>query len=76
MALYHLSGISDENDMAITITADNIIAESSFLKLVQNNVFGIKDLLLSDTIILNGQIKAWYEQQGYSFAQLLVILNQ
>lgn len=74
MPVYEISGL-DGSDKPKFAVVDKIAAEQAFLKSVNLNLFGYKDILLSDSSILFGAVKNWYDANGYNFNQLLLILN-
>lgn len=74
MAIYSISGIGDKLIDQIEVT-DIDKAEANFFKMVQQNWFSMKDLLLSDRTILYGPVKTYFLKNGFDFNHLLVMLG-
>lgn len=73
MSLYKISGTNDETETVITINKDK--AESDFLVMVNLNVFGLKDLMLSNANVTYGLVKDYFKTEGFDFNNLLNILH-
>lgn len=71
MALYKLTGVDDTQSLEV----DAHWAEQSFLKMVNMNLFSMKDLLTQNLSVTNGTFKDWYIAQGYNFQTLVYILE-
>lgn len=68
MSLVRISGPSPESPL---ITVDKNMAWTSFLLMVQQNMFGIKDLLINGSDVTFTLVKAYCDQNGFDFSQLL-----
>lgn len=76
MALYIMSGPGDPIETEHpTIDVNPEIAWSSFLTMINFNMFSLKDLLLSNPQIVNTQLKNWCAGNSYDFNQLINFLN-
>lgn len=74
MALVSISGIGAANQ-ATTVTVDKDSAESNFLAMVNQNVYGLKTLMKQNPDITVGPVQQWYLANGYNFSRLLNILK-
>lgn len=72
MAIYKLTGVQPQTGI---IDVDPAMAEASFLKMVNMNLFSLKDLLLRNLSVTNGPFKQWYIAQGYDWQNFLNIIN-
>lgn len=73
--LYAISGPNDDAQPGGTVTVDADMAIKNFLVAVNLNLFSLKDLLLSDTNVLNGPVKLMFIQNNWPFDTLLKLLN-
>jgi hypothetical protein len=73
MALYKISGVN--NPSPVTVEVDTQKAITSFLTMVNLDLFSLKELLLSDMSVFNGPVKNYFLQKGFNFDTLVNILN-
>lgn len=72
MALFSVSGIGDTGK---SITVDKASAESGFLKLVNMDIFSLKQLLKNNMDIVYTDVQDYYNQNGLDFNLLLKFLQ-
>lgn len=76
MALFHISGVDDEETLSsLPITVNDQHAFTSFLVMVGLNLAGLKDFLNRNMSVTNSDVRAYCQRMGYDFNQLLIILN-
>lgn len=75
--LFELNGVPNNNPVVVSDIPTGL-AFSNFNVLVQNNILGLKDLLNSDSTVLNGPVKQIYHSNGMQsdYNTLLKILAQ
>lgn len=73
--LSKISGIGDVAPAMATVDVNKDQAEQSFLVMVTMDLFALKTLLNSNTMILYGPVKNYFKQKGFDFNKLLLILN-
>jgi hypothetical protein len=66
--LYSLSGPKDSLDQ---VQVNKQVAWTSFLFMVNNNIFSLRELLISHPEITTTQLKAWCLLNGFNYTQLL-----
>lgn len=71
--LYSISGTNAQTKATVTVTKR--MAEQDFLKLVNMNCFGLKDIMNDNPDVTNGPVKQYFADQGFDFNQLGLILK-
>lgn len=75
MPVYQISGVGAVNNALTSIEVDKATAEASFLTMVIRNDFSLRDVLKSDAVILDTQVRQFYASQGYDFEHLKAVLS-
>ena len=73
--LYSISGVSDTPAPVKSVTANKDAAWVSFLLMVKENLFNVRDLLTQNPDVTTTALKSYCLAQGFDYQQLMNFIN-